>query len=270
LVVLIYTVGNTVPPKGNAPAMQRPNAGKDAEPVAAKPASFDSLFAASVARLPGQDADSVNIIVKQLSAIHATGQMADVLRQLTFIFQRNNEQTMEAYYGAKIAKLENSDKKLTFAGSTLLKLMESEASPSIQLWEAAQAVDYLEGALKINPENEDAQLNLATAYMEGTGEPMKGVQLLLGIVSKKPDDIPANLLLGRMSIKSGQMDKAVGRLQTVLKQDPDNVEALYFMAQVCKEKGEKQKAIELLQKCKRLVNKPEFNKEVDDYINSFK
>ncbi len=78
------------------------------------------------------------------------------------------------------------------------------------------------------------------------------------------------LLLGRMSIQSGQFDKAIGRFETVLQQDPENKEALYFLAQAWEGKGDKKKAIELLEKCKKLVNHPGFSKEIDQHLNSLK
>jgi cytochrome c-type biogenesis protein CcmH/NrfG len=79
-------------------------------------------------------------------------------------------------------------------------------------------------------------------YIEGTGEPMKGVQMLRAITREKPDDVPANMLLGRMSIQSGQFDKAIGRFETVLKKEPENKEALYFMAQAYEGKGDKKES----------------------------
>jgi tetratricopeptide (TPR) repeat protein len=73
-----------------------------------------------------------------------------------------------------------------------------------------------------------------------------------------------------MSIQSGQYDKAIQRYETVLKLEPKNTEALYFLAEAYKGKGNKEKAIELLEECKKIVNKPEFSKDIDEYIKSFK
>jgi cytochrome c-type biogenesis protein CcmH/NrfG len=111
---------------------------------------------------------------------------------------------------------------------------------------------------------------LAASFIEGTGETMQGVQMLLSITREKPDNVPANLMLGRLAIQSGQFDKAVQRFETVLKSEPENTEALYFLAEAYKGKGNKQKAIELFEKCKKIVNNPEFNRDIDQYINSFK
>jgi cytochrome c-type biogenesis protein CcmH/NrfG len=148
--------------------------------------------------------------------------------------------------------------------------MESDRSPSMQMWDGEEAASCLEQSLKIDANNEETKLALATAYIEGTGEPMRGVQILLAITQEKPNDVPANMLLGRMSIQSAQFDKAIGRFETVLKQEPENKEATYFLAQAYEGKGNKKKAIELLEQCKKLVNDPEFSREIDQQINSLK
>jgi cytochrome c-type biogenesis protein CcmH/NrfG len=196
--------------------------------------------------------------------------MAAVFIRLSDLWKRNSMYRPAAFYRAKAAKLENSGKSLTFAGQFFLQLMETEQNPSIRMWEAAEAISCLERALTLEPNNEEIKLALATGYIEGVGETMKGVQMLLAITREKPDDIPANLMLGRMSIQSGQFDKAIARYETILKQEPENREALYFLAQAYEGKGNKQKAIELLEKVKGVVNNPDFSREIDQHIKSLK
>ena len=270
LIALLYWGGNTVPP-AKKQGVNPPAAGAMSQgPNTMKPASSDSIIAASKKQLPKTAADTVLTIENELAATRDSSRMAAVFLRLAGVLDRNNQQLAAAYYNAKAAKLENSEKKLTFAGQFFVQLMESENSPGIKLWEAGEAVSCLEQSLKIDSNNEDTKLGLATAYIEGTGEPMRGVQILLAITREKPGDIPATMLLGRMSIQSGQFDKAVARFETILKQEPENTEAMYFQAQAYEGTGDKKKAIELLEKCKRIVNKPDFSKEIDEQINSLK
>jgi len=252
--------------------MQRPNSGGAVAqgPGTVKAASFDSILTASRLQIPEIVADSVKTIENELTAIRDTSRMAALFIQLSKVWEHGKQPLVAAYYGAKAAKLDNSEKKLTFAGQIFLQLMENESTPSMQAWDAAQAAGCLEQSLKLNDKNEDTKLALATAYIEGTGEPMRGVQILLAITRENPDDIPANLLLGRMSIQSGQFDKAVGRFEKILKLEPENTEAMFFMAQAWEGKGDKKKAIEYLEKCKKVVNDPGFSKDIDQKINSLK
>jgi tetratricopeptide (TPR) repeat protein len=252
--------------------MQRPAAGgaMTQGPNTVKPASFDSILTASRKQLPKTVADTVSTIENELAATHDSSRMAAVFIRLSKVWERNNILHPAAFYNAKAAKLENSQKKLTFAAQLFLQLMEHEGERSMQLWEAEEAISCAQQALKIDSADEEAKLALATGYIEGSGQPMQGVQILLAITRQKPDDVPANMLLGRMSIQSAQFDKAVGRFEKVLKIEPENKEALYFLAQAYEGKGDKTKAIELLEKCKKVVNNPEFSKDIDQHINSLK
>lgn len=252
--------------------MQRPSSGGQVSqgPNTMKPASLDSILTASNKQLPKTTADTVKTIENELAAMHDSSRMAPVFLRLSRVYERNRILPAAAFYRGKAAKLENSGKSLTFAGQIFLQLMENEHDPSMQAWEAGEAVSILERAQSVDPANEDAKLALASVYIEGSGEPMKGVQMLLAITREKPDDVPANLLLGRMSIKSGQWEKAVKRLETVLAKEPENKEALYFAAQAYEGAGNKQKAIEMLEKCKQVVNNPEFSRDIDEHIKQLK
>jgi cytochrome c-type biogenesis protein CcmH/NrfG len=147
--------------------------------------------------------------------------------------------------------------------------MHEAPNASMQAWEAQGAVDCLEEALKLNPDNDTTKLALASAYIEGTGAPMSGVAILRDMVAKDPDHIPANLMLGRLSIQSAQFDKAVKRLEHVLTLDKNNREALYFLGEAYKGLGNKEKAVEQFRKLEKIVNNPDFTKDIEDYIKSF-
>ncbi|GAA4464210.1 hypothetical protein GCM10023093_14050 [Nemorincola caseinilytica] len=235
-----------------------------------KPASVDSIIAVSRKQLPKTVADTVSTIENELTAISDSSQMAVVFKKLARVWGRARKPRVAIYYEARAAKLENSEKSLTFAGQLFLELLEHEEDRSVQMWEATEAISCLERALALNKDNEEATLALASAYIQGTAEPMKGVQMLLAITREKPEDVQANMLLGRMSIQSAQYDKAVKRFETVLKVEPENKEALYFAAQAYEGAGDKAKAIEMLEKCKKVVNNPEFSKDIDLHINSLK
>ncbi len=272
LIALLYLGGNTVPPAKQPEKNKGAQAGAMGQgPNTMKPASFDSLLTASKSQLPKNIADSVNAIENELAAVRDQPlRMAATFLRLSGVWERSGKLPMAAYYKAKHAKLENSEKNLTFAAQIFLQLMEDEPSHQVQMWEAAEAISCLEQSLKIDSTNEDAKLALATAYIEGSGEPMRGVQILRDITAQKPNDIPANMLLGRMSIQSGQFEKAVKRFETVLKQEPNNLEANYFMAQAYEGTGNKEETIKYLEKCKSLSKNPELIKDIDRHISTLK
>ena len=262
-----------MPPKDKQVAeMQRPSSGGEVSQGSntMRAATFGDILAASRQQLPAAVADSVAVIEKEITAMRDSSRMAVSFYKLSGVWERAHALPVAVWYRAKAAKLENSQKNLTFAGQLFLELLEREENRAVQMWEATEAIACAQQVLKADPDNEEARLVMASAYIQGTSEPMTGVQMALGITREKPGHIPANMLLGRMSIQSGQFDKAVKRFETVLQQEPENKEALYFLAQAYEGTGNKQKAIELLEKCKMVVNNPDFSREIDEHIKTLK
>ncbi len=272
LIAVIYFGGKTTPPKtpaaAGAPNMAGPAGGGMPMGPTIQPIAFDSLVLAIKAQLPAHAATEVNTIEARLKATTDSSKMAADIDSLGGVWLEHKQLAIGAFYKAEAAKLENSEKKLNFAGQILIQLAQNEQAANVQVWEAQEAVECFQQSLKINPKNDTVTLALAGALIEGTGQTMQGVQMLLALVRENPDHIPANLMLGRLAVQSGQNDKAIGRFETILKKDPNNTEALYFAAEAYRAKGEKTKAIELLERCKKLINKPDFTRDVDNLIKS--
>lgn len=274
LIAGLYCFVPTTPPEGalagNPQSSQHNDAaGKPAMPKV-EPASLDSIITASKALLPAHALTDLKNVEQKIAAQKDSSMMAPLFEQCADIWMAHKQAPMVGWTKAKAAHLAHSEKKLNFAGQFFLDLMHEAKTAGMQAWEAQGAVDCLNEALVLNPNNDTTKLALATAYIEGTGAPMSGVSILREMVAKNPDHIPANLLLGRLSIQSGQFDKAVARLNHVLELDPKNREALYFLAEAQKGKGEKETAIQTLRKLEGIVKDPAFTKDIEDYINTFK
>ncbi len=268
LIAALYWGVNTKPIAD--PDQKKPAAGAQAAAGGAvQPASLDSIIKSSTQLLPAHAAEEINQLKKEAEQA-SEEKKAEYYGSIATIWQEHKQVPLAAYYMAEQAKLENSEKKLNFAGQLFLSLMHNMQDPSMQVWAAEQGISCLERSLEINPDNDTTKMALASGYVDGTAQPMKGIQLLLGITREEPDNIPANLMLGKMSIRSAQYQKALGRFETVLKKDPENTEAMYLLAVVYKELGQKEKAIELLEKCKAKVDNPEFSKDIDAFIKTFK
>jgi tetratricopeptide (TPR) repeat protein len=265
-------MGNTIPPAKKAGEMRggQMQGGMPQSAQTVEAASVDSILTASAKQLPEHALEEIKSIQNKIGAISDSSHMAPFFIQEAKVWQEHKQLPVAAYFYAKAAKLEKSEKNLNFAGQLFLDLMHQQASAPVQVWEAQEAIACLQRSLELNPNNDTVKMALASGYIEGAGQTMQGVQLLLGITREKPDNVPANVMLGRLSIQSGQYDKAIGRFETVLKKEPQNTEALYFLAEAYKGKGNKEKAIELLELCKKIVNKPDFTKDIDQYIKSFK
>ena len=214
--------------------------------------------------------DENKIKANNLTQSATKSNTAIAYKDIAEFWEAQKDLNMAANYYKKGAFLENTEKSVTFAGNLFVALLQKTEEPSIRKWQAVEAISCFEKAIELNPTNIDTKIALATCYTEGTGETMKGVTLLREITQNDSTNIPANIILGKLAIQSGQFDKAKKRLELVLSLRPDNTEAMYFLAEAYKGLGDKQKAIELFEKCKTLVKNPDFTKEIDSYIKTFK
>jgi Flp pilus assembly protein TadD len=236
----------------------------------AQPAALDSIAAASLAALPAHAASDLKDLDTKIAQQPDSATMAPLYEQAAAIWREHHQPAMYAWTSAQAARLSQSEKKLTFAGQFFIELMQDAGSPAMQAWAAQQAIGCLNRALELNPDDDTARIALATAYVEGTGAPMSGISILREMVAKNPDHAAANLLLGRLSIQSGQWEKAVERLEHVRNLEPKNREALYFLGEAYRGAGQKEKAIATFRQLEALVNKPEFTRDIESYISTFK
>jgi tetratricopeptide (TPR) repeat protein len=179
-----------------------------------------------------------------------------------------------AYYLSEAAKLDNSEKNLTFAARLILENMRRETKTDVKVWEAQTAASLFEKALKLDPDNDDLKVGLGSCYVFGEGmigdaqQTMKGIQQLLQVVHKDSNNMQAQMVLGIGAVISNQNDKAIERLNKVVSFDPHNLEAISWLADAYAAKGDKQNAIKWYEQSKHLVNNPAYSKEVDERIKA--
>ena len=198
--------------------------------------------------------------------LHVFHQLARFWRDSAHIFETY------AYYTAEAAKLENSEKSLTFAARLYLDNLMSEGQPAMQHWLASNAKVLFEKAIAINPANDSSKIGLGACYLFGniSDNPMQGILPVREIAQKDPGNIYAQMILGLGGKKSRQFDKAIERFTLVVQKQPDNVEALFNLAECYEEKGDKATAVKWYEAVKKLVKIPEAQKELDKRITELK
>jgi tetratricopeptide (TPR) repeat protein len=176
------------------------------------------------------------------------------------------------YYLSAAAKLDKSEKNLTFAAQLILNNLRAEQDAAKLDWKTEQAIELFEQAITLNPESDDLKIGLGSCYIYGKGrtgkpeETMKGIQQLLAVVRKDSLNMKAQLVLGVGGYVSGQYDKAIDRLTKVVKAEPNNLEAIAFLADAYANKGDKTEAIKWYTEMKRVANNPEYSKEIEERI----
>jgi tetratricopeptide (TPR) repeat protein len=173
-----------------------------------------------------------------------------------------------AWYTAEAARLENSEKSLTFAARLFLEGLKNEDDPHLKQWEAVQAKDLFERSLKINPANDSSKVNLGAVYLYGgMASPMEGIRMIKDVAEKDSTNIHAQMTLGEASMVSGQMEKAIDRFKTVVRLQPDNLEAIFRVAEINEQMHNKAEAIEWYKKSFPFIKMPGLKHEVEKRIN---
>lgn len=181
-----------------------------------------------------------------------------------------------AFYTSESSKLENSEKNLTFAAQLMLDALRNDQNALKRNWKAEQAVELFERAIKLNPNNTDLKIGLGSCYVFGKGltgdaeQTMKGIQQLLQVVKEDSTNVKAQLVLGIGGVISTQYDKAIQRLLFVVNNQPNNLEAISWLADAYAGKGDKVNAVKWYEISKKMVNNPEYSKEVDARIKLLK
>jgi tetratricopeptide (TPR) repeat protein len=242
------------------------------EPSSSGTLSTDSiLFYSRQNLLPGQAA-RLNQLENSISRGDVADQKLHLFHQLAKFWSDSARIFAPyAWYTAEAARLENSEKSLTFAAHLFLDNLMYEENPRLKQWEASQAKDLFERSLKINPGNDSSKVGLGAAVIYGGTEmPMAGINMIREVVARDSSNIYAQMTLGKASLLSGQLDKAIERFNTVVRLAPANVEAVLLMADTYERSGNRAAAIEWYRKSLPMVSNPEYRKEVENRINELK
>jgi tetratricopeptide (TPR) repeat protein len=212
-----------------------------------------------------QQITSLETALKSASA----GQKLELQKQLARKWEDVNQPAPGAFYYEAIAETENTYSDWLKAGDLFTNGYQITEDTLIQEGMTQKAIYAYQKALALNPMSLEAQTGLGIAYVSGTSNPMQGIQLLLAVVKKDPENIKANMNLGLFSMKSGQFDKAVNRFRTVVTKKP-SAEAWFYLASSYESLGNKGEAISAYEKSKGLAGDPGLTKFVDDKVQELR
>jgi len=176
-----------------------------------------------------------------------------------------------AYYVGETAKLENSEKKLTFAAQLFLENLRGQDDAGLKSWMADNAKELFEKSLQLNPDNDSSKVGLGACYIFGSSagspqEVMQGIQRILEVANRDTTNMYAQFMLGLGGEMSGQFDKAIERLTKVIQHEPENVEAILTLAEINEKKGNKKEAVKWYDDAKRFINDEKIIKEINERI----
>ncbi|MCE3281732.1 MAG: hypothetical protein K0Q66_469 [Chitinophagaceae bacterium] len=235
---LLFIFGKTVAKK-DKPAQDQPVSGANL--------SFSQVMLDLKGRLTPSQNDYITKLENSVTRGAVKEQQIHVNHQLAAFWRDSlNAFLPYAWYTGEAAKLENSEKSLTFAAHLMeSRLRAWDDNPALQNLLASNAKVLFEKALAINPANDSSVIGLGACIIFGgvADNPMEGIQKVRVIAEKDPGNVYAQKVLAFGGLKTGQLDKAIERFRIVLEKEPGNIEVLYRLTEAYERKGDKKSAI---------------------------
>lgn len=235
--------------------------------------SFDTLLAISKQSLTPNLLNKLNTLEKDTNNKSNNINKIKAIHQLAHFWKDDGRAYIPyAWYTAEGARLENSEKNLTFAGHLFLDAVRQEQDATIKRWMALQSKDLFERALKINPDNDSAKVSMGAAYIFGgiSEAPMEGIAKVKEVTDKDSTNVYAQITLATASMMSGQIDKAATRLHTVLGVQPKNLQALLMLGDIAERQGNKEEAITWYSQSLPLITRDDIKAELEKRIKELK
>ena len=269
LLAILFKFGRTVPKK-------RPENTAQSE-MSENAVSTDSILAQAKRKLTSEQVTRLNLIEHSVVRGDVKDQQLVVYHELAH-FWADTGRVFEPYawYQAQAARLENSEKSLTFAAHLFLQSLRGESDAAFQSWKAIQAKDLFERSLKINPNNDSSIVGLGACYIFGNinSTPMEGILRVRSVADRDSTNIFAQEVLGHGSMISGQYDRAIARFQAVYRLSKTDLntklEACLMLAEAFERKADKTLAIAWYEKSLDLLRNEEAREEVKKRIDELK
>ena len=263
LFCVIYFFGKTTPPKNGAAPVSAADSTYNIQKVLE--ASRSQLTADQRSRLAQLENSVVRGNVKE--------QKAEIYKQIAAFYRDSAHLLLPfAYYTGEAAKLENSEKSLTFAARFFLENARKQDDEGLKKWMANESKELFEKALVLDPGNDSLKVGLGSCYIFGNiaENPMQGIMMIREVAERDPSNMYAQYMLGVGGLMSGQLDRAIDRLSIVASKQPDNVEVKLMLAEAYERKGDKQNAVKWYESVRSHIGNPEILQELDKRIQTLK
>jgi len=260
---VVYFFGLTTPPKKNTAAAGSPDSTYNIQKVLE--ASRSQLTVDQRSRLAQLENSVVRGNVRE--------QKAEVFKQIASFYRDTAHLLLPfAYYTGEAAKLENSEKSLTFAARFFLENARKQDDEGLKKWMANESKELFEKALVLDPGNDSLKVGLGSCYIFGNiaDNPMQGIMMIREVAERDPSNMYAQYMLGVGGMMSGQLDRAIDRLSLVASKQPENVEVKLMLAEAYEKKGDKKNAVKWYESVRSYIGNPEILQELDKRIQTLK
>jgi tetratricopeptide (TPR) repeat protein len=174
---------------------------------------------------------------------------------------------LSAHYLYQKAQITQTVSDWTKAGDYFMIALQSKNKSSSKAI-ITKATESFENAFKLDTNNSETKVRLASSYVEAGDNPMKGIILLREVIERQPNHLPAQFNMGLFSMKSGQYEKAISRFNKVLEIDSSYYQTYFYLGECEMQLGNKQKAIEYFKDYEYLCTDSIEKQNIKKYINT--
>ena len=211
---------------------------------------FNTLRLEASTTLSSNDKARIQILEAELADTQDE-EKAEVLKDLSSVWYDAGEEGIAGYYAEQVAVYQEDAASWGIAGTTYgicVKRTEKEKERSLCL---AKALESLENAISLAPDELEYQVNRAILLAENPPEenPMQGVRLLLDMNKNFPKNVSVINNIARFALQTNQLDRAEQRLLGALDLEPDNRMTNCLLAQLYQVKGDDSRMELYQQKC---------------------
>jgi predicted Zn-dependent protease len=239
---------------------------KEPQPKAAVTANIESFVTTATSMLAPEARKVNDAFLENVSG----SQKVQSLDSLVEFWNKIKRPDVAAFYFEKKAEINNKPLDWFKAGDryyySVRFVRDQEEIPALY----QSAMRCYENGLKLEPENTEAKIMLASCYVESSSDPMKGISMLKEIEKTDSNNVTLQLNFAFFSVKSQQWDKAIRRFHKVLEIDSTYIEAYLHLADAYEQSGDKVKTIEVLEKYAAKTDDLLAKQEITKYINQLK
>ena len=267
LLFILFFFGKIRFPEGKS--VQQQSANRD-KPARGTEMNFEQLLSLASQNLSAADSKKISLLNEKLSSCKTKSDSAQVMKHLGDAWYDSKNYIVAGVYFETSGKATNNIALLDSASQSLAFGYTMTKDTNAMVFGAEKTLECFQLLRNLQPNNLDYKIGYAATLIDGMGDVMSGVSLLKEVEKQDPENLQMNLILGRLDIRNGELDKSVSHLQKVLKKDPKNLDAYLYLAEVWKAKGNNKEELKELQAARKLSNDDGLNQSIDKTINELR
>ncbi len=236
-------------------------------PVATAAMSFEEQQASALSALSEEDSRTIAALMARLKDQPGS---AEILKAMAEKWSEVGNAAISAHYYEKLSETDTSTGISKLTGDKYFEAFKVSKDSVTRIALASKAIEAYEKVKDDATVGQEVSINMAVAYVDGTGEPMKGIMMLRKITEEDPRNEEAQLNLGYFSYRSAQYEKAIDRFKKVLEINPSRVDAYLFIGETYEAMGNAEEARKNYEVFVNLTADEKMKKEVQQYIIQLK